>query len=80
MKLAEWIDQQKEHHLYEHSIYVVGQKNGSYNTNDQIFALEMNQSYAKQFFGEYEIAFINIKMVNDFAKLAVFLKIPEQKE
>ena len=80
MKLKDWIDQQKEHHLYPHAIYVVGQKNGSYSTNDNIFAMELHQPYAKQLFGEYEIAFINVKMVNDFAKLAVFLDIPVPEE
>ena len=80
MKLKDWIAQQKEHHLFRDAIYVVGQKNGSYSNNDNIFEMELYQTYASKFFGEYEIVFIKAKMINDFPKLAVFLNIPEQKE
>ncbi len=80
MTLAEWIKQQKEHHLYTNAIYVVGQKNGSYNINDQLFEMEIQQPYAKQLFGEYEIAFINVKIINDYPNLVVFINIPKPEE
>ena len=82
MTLAEWIDINVRENFYHsgNEIIVVGQKNGSFNTNDNIFENKIAQRYAKEIFGHYNMAFFKPIVYNEIPMIKVFINIPIKEE
>lgn len=82
MTLADWIDFNTENDLYHavNEINVVGQKDGSYNSNDNVFELKVSQAYAKALFGQYEMMFFRPEVLNSWPTIRVLINIPTPEE
>lgn len=82
MTLAEWIDINVRENFYPsgYEIIVAGQKNGSFNTSDNIFENKIAQRYAKEIFGHYNMMFFKPIVYNEIPMIKVFINIPSKEE
>lgn len=82
MTLAEWIDINVKENLYYigNDIMIAGQKDGSFNTNDNVFEFMMSQGYAKEIFGSYSMMFFKPEKYDGIAIIKVFINIPTPEE
>ena len=82
MTLAEWLDINVRENFYHPAaeIIVVGQKNGSLNTSDNIFENKIAQRYAKEIFGHYNMMFFKPIVYNEIPMIKVFINIPTKEE
>lgn len=82
MTLAEWINFNIKNGLYNagNDIVVVGQKDGSYSTNDNIFEMKTKQLYARELFGHYDMMFFQPSIRNEYPVIRVLINIPTPEE